>query len=125
MSCFWKGLAKKVPELRNKTPNQVLEYMQQRNCLSTHVEVKINNKPNNLSLSQLKEQHEAIRAYHHHNKVHNGHLTSCHDPFLMLVVQLFGHQITFDFAGTSIELRNTRLMSNLVIRFKSSTSHFT
>jgi hypothetical protein len=125
MSCFWEGLAKKVPELKSMKPVQILSLLQTKNCLPTHVDVLIKNKLNNLTLSQLKEHLLAIKHYHENNSLTNGHWTSTHDPFLMLVCQLWGHEIRFDFASVPITFRNTRLNSGRVLTFKSSTSHFT
>ena len=117
MSCFWDGLRNKVPELRGKKPKDLIQYFKEMNRLTTDVCWQ----SQRLRMSEIRENYKTVEEY----VQQDGHLTSSSDPFLLLVSQLYGYTIEFNFAGNRICITNPSHTQQQVLQFSSSKSHFT
>jgi len=125
MTCFWDGILKSLKKDdfdfigESKNPNHIFINMLKKRVLPmTHVLWQ----GNTIQDREIKEHLDAIKNYDIH-EIHNGHLTSTCDSFLLLICELFQvdimhhymhHDIYYKYNGTSRK----------ILHFSSSNGHF-
>ena len=126
MTCFWDGIlqALDTSDFQVVGCNNRLNRQQLINLLKTkNVEIQdVTWNGNKLTQKEMKEHYEAIKDYNINN-IHQGHLCSSCDSFLLLISQLFNVNIKHLYLNVNIEYKNEKVQRK-TLEFASNRRHF-
>lgn len=121
MSCFWRGLIKKLRQKdfinKPKTPEEFLAFLQRHN--EPTPDVLINGRS-----PTKKQMIENMKWVSLINQTNNGYDCSTFDPVLMLVCHLFNVKIIHHYNGINIIYQKSSSPARASIRVFSNTNHF-
>ena len=125
MTCFWDGIISSLNNqdyqfagIRKAKHRDFINQLKAKNKMVSSVSWQ----GNKLTEQEMKEHMEAIKDYNV-NGIHNGHLTSTCDSFLLLVCELFKVNITHKYINTNIVYKHDNGRKTLI--FSSNRGHFT
>ena len=125
MTCFWDSILSclTIEDFKllgvNKKLNRegLIERLKTKNCL---VDTLWQGKP--LKKQEKQEHFEAIKCYNIKG-IHNGHLTSICDSFLLLLCHLLKINITHKYLNNNIIYKTINPVRK-TLHFKSNRGHF-
>jgi hypothetical protein len=126
MTCFWDGILRSLKKddfdyiqyRLSKRPTDFIQY------LKKHKKPMVNVlwQNNALKKQEIEEFLQWIEEYNI-NGIHNGHLTSVCDPFLLLICELFCVNIKHQYNKHTIIYKNKHNARKTLI-FSSNNGHF-
>ena len=126
MTCFWDGIlqALDTSDFQVVGCNNRLNRQQLINLLKTkNVEIQdVTWNGKKLTQQEMKEHYKAIKDYNISN-IHQGHLCSSCDSFLLLISQLFNVNIKHLYLNVNIEYKNEKVQRK-TLEFASNRGHF-
>jgi hypothetical protein len=126
MTCFWDGIlqALDTSDFQVVGCNNRLNRQQLINLLKTkNVEIQdVTWNGKKLTQQEMKEHYKAIKDYNISN-IHQGHLCSSCDSFLLLISQLFNVNIKHLYLNVNIEYKNQKVQRK-TLEFASNRGHF-
>ena len=123
MTCFWDSITSSLVDEEYRTlgiPRNREKLIQTLKNKNTLVNTLWQGKE--LTNKEKEEHFQAIEIYNI-NGIHNGHLTSVCDSFLLLISQILNVNIRHNYRGSIIHY-TFRGAPRRTLRFKSNTGHF-
>jgi hypothetical protein len=125
MTCFWTGLCVALKRLRlldeRASEAELIRFLKANNGLTPEVRWVGPDGPQQLTRLELEANYAHVRDWDA-STAQDGYLCGACDAYLMLVCDLFQHDIMHEYAGHRFEYRAARPTGLLF--FGSTTGHF-